>query len=484
MLDIQRPAIPPLSAVRHVHLIAVCGTGMGSLAGMLKSLNLRVTGSDQNVYPPMSTQLRAQGIEIREGYRPENLDDKPDLVIVGNAVSKNNPEVESLLGRGIPFVSFPEALEHFFLAQRQPVVIAGTHGKTTTTSLAAWVLDQCGLNPGFMIGGVAKNFGRNDRVGTGKPFVVEGDEYDSCFFDKEPKFLHYRPEIGVLTSVEFDHGDIYKSLDILKEKFGKFVALVPAKGTLIACTDYPSITELLPLAKAKVVTYGLSGEPEWGAANIEGTPEGGTRFTVTRKGKPGRQFTISMTGRHNVANALSVLAVTEELCLNADDVQKAFSSFEGITRRQDLVGVVNNVSVYDDFAHHPTAIAETIDAIRMRHPKQRIIGVFEPRSNTSRRNIFQKEFPVAFAHADVTVLAPVFNADKLTDAERLDIPKVIAEIKALGKPAENPGDLDAILARLTEMAQPQDVILVMSNGGFGGIHGKLLEALRKKFSAQ
>jgi UDP-N-acetylmuramate: L-alanyl-gamma-D-glutamyl-meso-diaminopimelate ligase len=477
-LTLARPEIPPLTKVRHVHMIAICGTGMGSLAGMLKSAGLKVTGSDQNAYPPMSTQLRGQGIEIREGYRAENLDDAPDLVVVGNAVSKTNPEVEALLARGIPFVSFPEALEHFFLASRMPVVIAGTHGKTTTTSLTAWVLDQCGLDPGFMIGGVAKNFGRNDRVGSGKPFAVEGDEYDSAFFDKEPKFLHYRPHVGVLTSVEFDHGDIYKSFDILVEKFAKFVALPPSDGLLIACTDYDAITKLLPGAKAPVVTYGLTGSPDFTAKKIEGTPDGGTAFTVERKGKPARTWRMSMTGRHNVLNALSVLAVAEYLGLPEDKVQAAFDSFQGITRRQDLVGTARGVSVYDDFAHHPTAIAETIAAIRMRHPGKRIIALFEPRSNTSRRNIFQKEFPPAFAEADFSLIAPVFNAEKLSDEERLDVAKVVADIRALGKEAENPDGVDAIVARVAALAREGDVVLVMSNGGFGGIHGKILQALQ------
>jgi UDP-N-acetylmuramate: L-alanyl-gamma-D-glutamyl-meso-diaminopimelate ligase len=466
-----------LKDIRHVHLIAVCGTGMGSLAGMLKSLGLKVTGSDQNVYPPMSTQLRAQGIEIREGYKAENLADKPDLVVVGNAVSKTNPEVEALLAAQIPYVSLPEALEKFFLLTRKPVVIAGTHGKTTTTSLMAWVLDQCGLDPGFMIGGVAKNFGRNDRVGTGAPFVVEGDEYDSAFFDKEPKFLHYRPFIGVLTSVEFDHGDIYKSLDVLVEKFAKFVALPPPEGKLVACTDYATITGLLGQARAPVVTYGLTGTPDWGAAEIGPSGDGGTVFTVTRAGKPGRMYKLALTGRHNVLNALSVLAVADALGLAPADVQRAFSSFQGITRRQDLVGTAGGVAVYDDFAHHPTAIAETIDAIRMKHPGQRIIGLFEPRSNTSRRNIFQSEFPAALAHADYVIVAPVFNADKLSDAERLDVPKVIAHVNALGKPAACPGGVEEIVEHVAALARPGDVVLVMSNGGFGGIHGKLLARL-------
>lgn len=477
MTLLNRPPVPALSAVKHVHMIAICGTGMGSLAGMLKSTGLRVTGSDQNVYPPMSTQLRGQGIEIREGYRPENLADKPDLVVVGNAVSKTNVEVEALLASGIPYVSFPEALEHFFLAGRTPVVIAGTHGKTTTTSLCAWVLDQAGLDPGFMIGGVARNFGRNDRVGTGAPFVVEGDEYDSCFFDKEPKFLHYRPHIGVLTSVEFDHGDIYKSLDILIEKFTKFIALVPADGLVIACTDFPEVTKLLGGAKAPVETYGLLGTPDWGASDIAPAPSGGTSFTLMRKGKAARRYTISMTGRHNVANALSVLAVAGRWSLPSDKVQAAFESFQGIARRQDLVGTARGVSVYDDFAHHPTAIAETIDAIRMRHPGKRIIAVFEPRSNTSRRNIFQNEFPAAFAHADHAVLAPVFNADKLTEAERLNIAQVADDIRKLGVSAETPASLEAIIEHIVKDAKEGDVVLIMSNGGFGGIHQKLLSAL-------
>lgn len=477
-MTLQRPPIPPLASVKHVHLIAVCGTGMGSLAGMLKSLGLKVTGSDQNVYPPMSTQLRGQGIEIREGYRPENLADDPDLVIVGNAVSKNNPEVEALLAKGTPFVSFPEALETFFLAGRLPVVIAGTHGKTTTTSLAAWVLEHAGMAPGFMIGGVARNFGRNDRVGTGKPFVVEGDEYDSAFFDKEPKFLHYRPHIGVLTSVEFDHGDIYKSLDVLISKFAKFVALPPHDGRLIACTDYLAIRDLLGGAAAPVVTYGLEGDPDLSAVDIEGDGKGGCRFKALRKGKAPRTFTLAMTGRHNVLNALSVLAVAEALGLDDEAVQAGFDTFQGIARRQDLVGTAAGVSVYDDFAHHPTAIAETIAAIRMRHPKQRIIGIFEPRSNTSRRNIFQNEFPGALAKADLAIVAPVFNADKLSDAERLDVAKVIADIRALGTPAECPDSVDAIVEYLGANAKAGDVVLVMSNGGFGGIHHKILDRLR------
>jgi UDP-N-acetylmuramate: L-alanyl-gamma-D-glutamyl-meso-diaminopimelate ligase len=479
----NRPAVPELKDVRHVHLIAVCGTGMGSLAGMLKARGLRVTGSDQNVYPPMSTQLLAQGVEIREGYKAENVADKPDLVIVGNAVSRDHPEVLAVGELGLPYLSFPEALAHCFIRDRVSIVVAGTHGKTTTTSMMAWVLENAGLSPGFMIGGMAKNFGHNGRAGEGETFVSEGDEYDSAYFDKEPKFLHYRPTIGILTSVEFDHGDIYKDLSVIVEKFAKYVALVPSSGTLIACTDYPAIRDLIPASKAPVVTYGFEGTPDWSAADMEADGHGGTRFTLVRQGVRGESVTMPMTGRHNVLNALSVLAAGERLGLSTAAVQAGFNSFDGITRRQDLVATVDGISIYDDFAHHPTAIAETIDAIRMRHPGQRIIGIFEPRSNTSRRKVFQTEFPGALAHADLTILAPVFNAAKLSDEERLDVPQVIADIRARGAEAESPGDVDAIVDWLTEHCVSGDVVLIMSNGGFGGIHGKLSTALAQRVAS-
>lgn len=483
-MTIERPTIPALQDIRHVHLIAVCGTGMGSLAGMLKERGLQVTGSDQNIYPPMSTQLVAQGVELREGYRAENIADQPDLVVVGNAVSRNNPEVEALLAGGIPFVSFPEALELFFLQNRLPVVITGTHGKTTTASLAAWVLDACGLAPGFMIGGMAKNFSHNGRTGTGEPFVIEGDEYDSAFFDKEPKFFHYGARIGVLTSIEFDHGDIYPDFSVLVGKFARFVSLIPPSGTLIACTDFESIRELLPQCPGRVVTYGFQGTPDWSATDIAATPGGGTRFTLLRRGEAAGTVTIPMTGRHNVANALSVLAVAETLQLAPADVQRGLDGFSGITRRQDLVAEVEGVSIYDDFAHHPTAVAETIEAIRMRHPQGRLFACFEPRSNTSRRKVFQDSYPQAFAGADLALVAPVFRAEALSDEERLDVPQLVSAIEALGVTAEAPESASAIIERLTALVKPGDVVLIMSNGGFEGIHQRLAQALEARQPTQ
>lgn len=475
-MTFERPPIPLLERVKHVHLIAVCGTGMGSLAGMLKQRGLKVTGSDQNVYPPMSTQLLKHGIELREGYKPENLADRPDLVVVGNAVSKTNPEVEALLVSGIPYVSFPEALERFFIAGKTSIVVAGTHGKTTTTSLTAWLLTSAGLAPGFMIGGIARNFGHNGQAATGRYFVSEGDEYDSAFFDKEPKFLHYRPDIAVLTSVEFDHGDIYKSFQVYFEKFEKYVGMIEPTGRLIACTDYPAVRKLLPKCRGTVVTYGFEGRPQLSAVDLR--PQGGgTAFTLVRDGKPEEHVFIPLTGRHNVLNAIAVIAVAEAIGLDAGQRQRAFDGFLGIARRQDLVAEVGGISIYDDFAHHPTAIAETIAALRMRHPGQRIIAVFEPRSNTSRRKVFQHDFPKALAQADMALIAPVFNAAKLADDERLDVAQIVRDIQALGKPAEAPGAVDRIVARLVEVSQPGDIVLIMSNGGFDGIHGKLAEAL-------
>jgi UDP-N-acetylmuramate: L-alanyl-gamma-D-glutamyl-meso-diaminopimelate ligase len=467
-----------VSESRHIHLIAICGVGMSALAGLLQAKGFRVTGSDQHVYPPMSTQLAALGIEVRQGFSPAHLADNPDLVIVGNAVSRTNPEVRAMLALGLPFLSLPQALAAFFLRDRHPIVVAGTHGKTTTAALLAWVLEVAGLRPSFMIGGVPRDFGSNYRLGEGPYFVVEGDEYDTAFFDKGPKFLHYRPQTAILTSVEFDHGDIYRDLDHVKDAFRRFLRILPRHGFLAAGRDFPHVNDLLPAAACPWEGYGCSGGAEWRAAEVE-CGEVATRFVVLRGGRRLGAVEWGLAGRHNVQNALGVIAVASHLGIPFARIQEGLRTFTGVRRRQEVRGVVRDIVVIDDFAHHPTAIRETLAALRARYRGRRQWAIFEPRSATSRRATFQHAFVDALAEADRVVIAGLYNPEHIPAGERLSPERLARDIAARdGKEARYIPDVDAIVAHVAGRAQPGDVIVIMSNGGFGGIHEKLLGALR------
>lgn len=464
---------------RHIHLIAIGGTGMAALAGMLKSAGYHVTGSDANVYPPMSEVLKQQGIFYAEGYRPENLDSDTDLVIIGNAVSKTNPEVQAVLDRKLPYRSFPQALAEFFLSDRIPIVIAGTHGKTTTSALVAWVLDRAGLDPGYLIGGWVKNLRGNSRRGTGKYFVVEGDEYDTAFFDKGPKFLHYRPHAAILTSIEFDHADIYSDLPQIKKAFSSFVQLIPEEGLLVAAHGDPHVLEVMTVAFCPVETYGLNDKAAWTARSVEFSGEGVT-FEIWNESKSLGRFSSPLPGRHNLKNALAAIALSIRLGIPIEATRSALAAFQGIKRRQEVLGVVGGVTVMDDFAHHPTAIRETLSALRLQYPKQRLWAIFEPRSATSRRRVFQEDFPKAFHEADRVIIADLFAPEKIPVEQRLDPRRVVADLVAAGVRARLIPTADGIIETMMPELCAEDVICIMSSGGFGGLHTKLLSALEEK----
>ncbi|MGH8059923.1 MAG: UDP-N-acetylmuramate:L-alanyl-gamma-D-glutamyl-meso-diaminopimelate ligase [Candidatus Entotheonellia bacterium] len=465
---------------RHIHLIAICGVGMTALAGMLQARGFRVTGSDQNVYPPMSLQLAALGIEVREGFSPAHLDDNPDLIVVGNAVSRSNPEVQGMLERGLPFLSFPQALSEFFLGDRHPIVVVGTHGKTTTASLMAWILESAGLQPSYMIGGIPCNIGSNYRLGTGPYFVVEGDEYDTAFFDKCPKFLHYRPQSAILTSVEFDHGDIYRDLEEVKEAFRRFLQILPREGYLTAGIDFPHVVELLAAVPCAWEGYGFSPEASWRGEEIEDDGMR-TRFVVLRGKRRVSQAQWTLAGQHNVQNALGVIAVAHHLGIPWPRIQEALETFAGVKRRQEVIGVARDIVLIDDFAHHPTAIRETLMALRARYRDHRLWVIFEPRSTTSRRATFQEEFVEAFSAADRIVIAGLYHPEHIPIRERLSPERLAQDIRTrLGKDAQCIPEGAAIVADVAERAEAGDIIAILSNGAFGGIHAKLLSALKEK----
>jgi UDP-N-acetylmuramate: L-alanyl-gamma-D-glutamyl-meso-diaminopimelate ligase len=467
-----------LATGSHIHLIAICGVGMASLAGLLKSTGHRVTGSDQNIYPPMSTYLEEIGIDVLACFRPEHLSDRPDLVIIGNAVSRNNPEAETVLSLGIPYISFPQAVGRFLIGSRQSQVIAGTHGKTTTTALAAWVLARAGLEPGFFVGGVPINFGSGWSPGKGDYVVLEGDEYDSAFFDKGPKFLHYRPQNVVLTSVEFDHADIYRDLDHLKDAFQRLMELIPTDGKLILCRDYPAAVEVAASARSRVISYGDSQSSDWTPKNIR-FGAGRSFFEPAYRGQSDGTVEVGLIGRHNIQNALAIYALAKELGIDRSRILEGFATFSGVKRRQEIKGEKRGVLLIDDFAHHPTAVRETIDAVRAAYPGRRLWAIFEPRSHTSRRKIFQEEFSQALSRADRVVMAELYQAEKIPEKERMSVATVVGEINRSchddrAVMIQNAQDIASYIA---QNAVAGDIALVMSNGGFDGVHEKILLAL-------
>ena len=463
---------------RRVHLIGICGTAMATLAALLKSRGDDVQGSDQHVYPPMSEFLAAEGIPILEGYAAHHITSDLDLVVVGNAISRGNVELEAVLDRSIRYASLPETIRDTFLWEAESVVVAGTHGKTTTTSLAAWVLTSGGADPSMLVGGIAKNFGAGGasyRVGRGRAFVIEGDEYDSAYFDKTAKFLKYLPDIAVVNNVEFDHADIYPDLDAVRLAFARFVQLVPGRGLVLLGADSPDAAALSTHARCRVQTFGLAAGATWRASDV--TPDGeGTRFDLTGPDGVAGPFFVPMRGAHNVRNALAAVAVGHECGLSTAAIRTGLATFAGVKRRLEVVGERRGVTVYDDFAHHPTAVAETIAAMRAARAGHRLWTVFEPRSASSCRRVFQRDFATAFAGADEVVIAPLYRST-LPEAVRLSETELIDDLRAAGVSARQLPDVDAIVAYVAAHAGDGDDIVVMSNGGFGGIHGKLLEAL-------
>ena len=471
-------SIDPKS-IRRIHLVGVAGTGMGSFAGMLKAAGYEVTGSDENVYPPMSDQLKAWGIQALAPYAPSNLDAaRPDLVIIGNVIRRVNPEATEVRARRLPQMSFPAALGALFLKQRHSVVVAGTHGKTTTSSLMGHVLADAGRDPSFLVGGVTLNYSGNYRVGQGAHFVVEGDEYDTAYFDKGPKFLHYQPRTAILTSVELDHADIYRDLPHYESAFADFARLLPDGGFIAVSGAYPNAVTIARMSKARVVSYQghENASVDVRPRNVRFSPEG-ARFEVLERGTSLGEVLLPLSGLHNVENALGVYAAAKALGLSHEEIRHGFSTFQGVKRRQEVRAEIGGVMVVDDFAHHPTAVRETISAIRARYPSRRLWAVFEPRSNTSRRNIHQKEYALAFDGAARASIKVPEKHDKVPAGEELDVGRIVEELRARGIPGEAETSVDRLVALVAGEAKANDLILVMSNGSFGGFIEKLLKAL-------
>jgi UDP-N-acetylmuramate: L-alanyl-gamma-D-glutamyl-meso-diaminopimelate ligase len=467
----------PSADVQHVHFVAVAGTGMGSLACTLAARGLRVTGSDVAAYPPMSEQLAAAGIDVQMGWKPEHvLASPPDLVVIGNAVRRDNPEARAAIDGGLAYLSFPDAVAHFCLRGKHSVVVAGTHGKTTCTSLVGWILTHAGFDPGLLVGGVARNFDGSFRNGLGAHFVIEGDEYDSAFFDKTPKFLHYEANTVLFTSCEFDHADIYASLAEIQAAFRKLVESVPREGRIVAATDAETVRAVLGRASAPVEGYGFRAPALWRATDIS-FDASGTRFTAWRGEQRLVSVSVPLHGRHNVENCLGALAVCAGLGVAPDAIAAALARFAGVKRRQEVRGTAGGVTVIDDFAHHPTAVRETIAAVRAAYPGARLVAIFEPRTNTSRRRFFERDYVDALAGADEVVLAGVYRADDLAEAERLRPEQVVAGVERAGRPAFYLPEVDEIIEHVAARRSGRDVALVMSNGGFGGIWERLLARL-------
>ena len=463
----------------RIHFIGICGTAMATLAAMLKARGFDVQGSDHGVYPPMSEFLAREGIRVFEGYNPDQITADIHTVIVGNAISRGNPELEEVLDRRIRYQSLPEAIREHFLWSSRSIVIAGTHGKTTTTALAGWLLTACGADPSVLIGGIALNFEGSYRLGSGRDFVIEGDEYDSAFFDKTAKFLKYLPDIAVIGNLEYDHADIYADMDALRTAFRRLLILIPRNGRAIVGADSPEAMGLISHARCPVETFGLAETADWRASEIQPAPEG-VRFELTRRGEPLGHFTLPLFGAHNVRNALAALAAGAAAGLSIEEMRRALTEFRGVRRRLELRGVVRGVSVYDDFAHHPTAILETLRAVRWSHPDRRVWAIFEPRSATSCRRVFQDDFARAFAEsgADEIILADVFRA-ALPDDERLSIPALVDAVRTAGRRIRHIAGVPAIVDAVAADARDGDLVVIMSNGGFDGIHAKLLHALRE-----
>jgi UDP-N-acetylmuramate: L-alanyl-gamma-D-glutamyl-meso-diaminopimelate ligase len=466
--------------VPRVHFIGICGTAMATLAAMLKRTGFDVRGSDENVYPPMSEFLAAEAIPVESGYRAEHVTNDLDFVVVGNAISRGNVELEEVLDRRLRYQSLPETLRDQFLWGARSIVVAGTHGKTTTASLTGWLLAAGGADPSVFVGGIARNFGAGGssyRLGRGPHFVIEGDEYDSAFFDKTAKFLKYLPEIAVVGNVEFDHADIYADFDAVSLAFRRLVNLVPRHGLLLSGADSPGARALVAGAVSRVETFGLGEGLDWQAYDLTAV-RGATRFKVRRRAAPFGELEIPLLGAHNVRNALAAIAVAAECGLGAGPIADGLRTFAGVRRRLEVVGRAAGVTVYDDFAHHPTAVGETLAGLRASHPDARIWAVFEPRSASSCRRVFQDEFARAFAHADEVLLAPVFRS-RLPEAERLSLPQLVGDLRRSGRSAREAASIDDIVAVVAAEHRSGDLVVIMSNGGFGGIQRRLLEELER-----
>jgi UDP-N-acetylmuramate: L-alanyl-gamma-D-glutamyl-meso-diaminopimelate ligase len=471
------------ASVRRIHLVGVAGTGMGSFAGLLKAAGYEVTGSDQNVYPPMSDMLEKWGVRTMSPYSPDNVDRaRPDLVIIGNVIRRENPEATAVRDRGLPQMSFPAALGALLLDRRHSLVVAGTHGKTTTSALLSHVLVSAGTDPSFLVGGVTLNANSNFRFGQGPYMVVEGDEYDTAYFDKGPKFLHYRARTAILTSVEFDHADIYRDMEHYESAFQRFAETIPADGTLVVCATYPNAERIArSYCRGRVVTYSAGVDADFVARNVEFGPEG-ARFDIVQRDRAARVVLLPMSGRHNVENAVGVFAAARSIGIDTDAIVRAFTTFKGVKRRQEVIGEVGGVLVIDDFAHHPTAVQETLDGILERYAGRRVIAVFEPRSNTSRRNIHQIPYVNALRRVPQAFVRVPEPHDKMPIAEQLDVRAIVDDLRAEGVDAHAAAEVPALVDLVAAAVRPNDLVLVMSNGSFGGFIPLLMERLRARSS--
>jgi UDP-N-acetylmuramate: L-alanyl-gamma-D-glutamyl-meso-diaminopimelate ligase len=457
--------------VHRIHFLGICGTAMGAVAAAFRELGYSVTGSDENIYPPMSTFLEGKGIKIVGGFRPENIPSEVDLVVVGNALYRGNPELEAVLNRKLSYRSLPETLKDFFLQGKTNIVVTGTHGKTTTTSLMAWIFREAGCDPGFLIGGIARDLAQGAAFGHSKYFILEGDEYDTAFFDKRSKFLHYLPETVVINNIEFDHADIFPNLDEIKLSFRRLVNIVPSGGSIFINADDPNCAEVVTKSLCQVFTVGFKQDATHRISNVR-YDNAGSEFVLC-----GHQFRSSLIGEFNVRNMAMAVSVALAYQLPIEVIQNALARFAGVARRQELRGEVNGIKVIDDFGHHPTAIRETLSALRHRYPGGKIWAIFEPRSNTTRRAIFQTALPEALKFADGVILARVARLDQLPQNDRLNPESVIQTLQTCGIPAFYEPQVEDILRRVKPLAKPGDVIVVFSNGGFEGIHQRLLTEL-------
>lgn len=449
---------------------------MGSIAAMLKSQGFKITGSDEHVYPPMSTFLENQGIEIYQGFDSAHLNPRPDLVVVGNAMSRGNPEVEYMLEQKINYTSLPVALKDFFIRGNHSIVVAGTHGKTTTSSMIAWLLEVANKKPSFLIGGIPQNFAQGFKLDAGQIFVVEGDEYDTAFFDKGPKFYHYLPDIVVINNIEFDHADIYDNLDQIKLTFRRLINLIPRNGLLVACGDDENVNELLPAAFSPIETFGLNDNNYWQASNIEYQKSGCT-FDVLKDKKFYNRFSIPLSGDHNIRNALATIAVAAFHQVATTDIQQSFSTFKSVKKRLEQRAQIGDIIIFDDFAHHPTEVKTTIEGLHNQFPERRLWAIFEPRTATAKRKIMEEKYSTAFDSADITIFAPLHLPQKIKENERLSIENVIENIRSQGNNVYYIESITEIVDFVANNVRPDDLILIMSNGAFGGIHEQLIERL-------
>lgn len=474
-----------MSSPKHIHLIGICGTAMASLAGMLKQRGFHVTGSDAAAYPPMSDFLRDLRIPVAQPFDAKNLEPMPDLIVVGNAISRGNVELEHILDQRLPFCSLPQLLHDEFLVGKEVLVVAGTHGKTTTTSMLSWIFHFAGFDPSFLIGGIAENFGSSFHLGEGKHFILEGDEYDTAFFDKGPKFLHYFPDAIILTSVEFDHADIYKDLDAVETAFKRLVNLIPRRGKVVAFdgvagddSESASLERCLAKAFCPVERYGVGPRANWRVTNLLLDP-GRTTWTVLRDEDHFADFEFALAGEYNVWNATAAAALAFSCGISKEAIAAALKSFKSVKRRLEVKAQVSSITIIDDFAHHPTAIAGTLKALRARYTGSRLWAILEPRSNTLRRRVLQSDLARSLALADEVIVANVFRSEAVPENERLELPALAAEIKQNGRPARLLADADTIVQTIAPELRAGDVVAILSNGGFGGIYEKLPARLRE-----